>query len=124
MCKRIGIALAVLVALSVCSEASAQYAGGIYRGGSNPYNPKPTVSPYLNLLQNNNGNGLNLPQYQTLVRPFLDQQAFNNQSSADAQRLNRQVNALQSQTSNAAPGRATGHGTRFMNYSHYYGLGR
>lgn len=96
--------------------------GGIY---SQPYNPRPTVSPYLNLLQGGN-NAFNLPQYQTLVRPFLDQQAVNERNQFESQTLRRQVNTLQNQVNRTTigAGRATGHPTRYMNYSHYYSLGR
>lgn len=53
--------------------ALAEYTGGIYQGRSdNPVGP--TVSPYLNLLQSTNQlNGIS--NYQSLVRPLLDQQS-------------------------------------------------
>jgi hypothetical protein len=106
------------------ADAFAQR-GGVYQDGVNPYNPRPTVSPYLNLLQGGGG-ALNLPQYQTLVRPFLEQQAINQRTAFDSQILQRQVNSLQSQVNygQAAPGRSTGHPTRYMNYSHYYSMGQ
>ena len=98
-----------------------QARGGIYQGGGvNPYNPKPTVSPYLNLLQGG-GSALNLPQYQTLVRPFLEQQSINERNAFDSQITRQQVSSLQKQVGRSVgAGRATGHPTRYMNYSHYY----
>lgn len=114
--------VAACVLVFECSSAQAQYGGGIYRGGVNPYNPRPTVSPYLNLLQNNQ----NLPQYQTLVRPFLEQQSINDINQRDSQMMRRQINTLQGRSAGAGAGaspmRSTGHPTRFMNYSHYYNM--
>ena len=116
------LALLFFVFFAQCAPLLAQYGGGIYRGGVNPYNPKPTVSPYLNLLQNNQ----NLPQYQTLVRPFLEQQSINDINQRDSQLMRRQINTLQGRSAGAGAGsgpmRSTGHPTRFMNYSHYYNM--
>jgi hypothetical protein len=107
---------------ALCAPSLAQSGGGIYRGGVNPYNTKPTVSPYLNLLQNNQ----NLPQYQTLVRPFLEQQSINDFNQRESQLMRRQINTLQGRSAGAGTGvgpmRSTGHPTRFMNYSHYYNM--
>ena len=113
------VVFALLLTGFPCRELFAQQ-GGI----SNPYNPKPTVSPYLNLLQNNGD--FDFPQYQTLVRPFFDQQSINNRNAIDSQALRGQVNSLQRQVGRSAVTgiRATGHPTRYMNYSHYYSLGR
>jgi hypothetical protein len=124
MCRRsfsITLVVALMAVLGLQQRSQAQYRGGLYPGGANPYNPKPTVSPYLNLLQGGGG-ALNLPQYQTLVRPFLEQQAINDRNAFDSQLLRRQVNSLQNQTNRSAMagGRPTGHPTRYMNYSHYY----
>ena len=117
-------ALALWVAMGSYCEVRAQYRGGVYPGAANPYNPKPAVSPYLNLLQPRGS--FNLPQYQSFVKPLLDQQAINERNAFDNQITRRQVNSLQNQFNGAAvgPGRATGHPTRYMNYSHYYPLAR
>lgn len=124
MCK-ISLQLLVAVAFAtiiLCGVSNSTFAQSTPGGISNPYNPKPTVSPYLNLLQNN-GN-FDFPQYQTLVRPFFDQQAVNTRNNFENQQLRGQVNSLQRQVNR--PGmssiRATGHPTRYMNYSHYYAL--
>ncbi len=108
--------VATVVFLSAAGSASAQNIGGLYTGRSD--NPNgPTVSPYLNLLQNNNQlNGI--PNYQSLVRPLLDQQSAIQRQGSSLQRLQQQVN-----TQGAAGGggqRATGHQTYFMHYSHFY----
>jgi hypothetical protein len=107
-------AVAVLVAAS--ASASAQGVAGLYTGRSD--NPNgPTVSPYLNLLQNNNQlNGI--PNYQSLVRPLLDQQNAIQRQGSSLQRLQQQVNT---QAGAGAGGqRATGHQTYFMHFSHFY----
>jgi hypothetical protein len=110
------IAIAAFVLLAAPGSAFAQYTGGLYTGRSD--NPNgPTVSPYLNLLQNNNQlNGI--PNYQSLVRPLLDQQSAIQRQGNSLQRLQQQVN-----TQGASGGtgqRATGHHTSFMYYSHFY----
>lgn len=122
------LALATVLALGLIATSHTNafgQRGGIYQDGVNPYNPRPTVSPYLNLLQSGGG-ALNLPQYQTLVRPFLEQQSINERNALNSQAVRRQINSLQSQVNRNqfAPGRATGHPTRYMNYSHFYSLGR
>ena len=81
--------------------------------------PAPTVSPYLNLI-NNRGTGL--PAYQTLVQPLLQQQ-----------QQQQQINQLQHTTQTLSAGgltqpakgastaiRGTGHVTANMDYLHYY----
>jgi len=106
------LAAAAVVALVMPQVAMAQY----YGAGGHSDNPNgPTVSPYLNLLQINS-QGFN--SYQTMVKPIVDQQnALQRQGSA--------IQRLQNQASGG--GRATGHATYFMNYSHFYaghGAGR
>lgn len=104
------LALAVLAAAALSAhEAQAQR----YQGSSdNPIGP--TVSPYLNLL---NSNDFGVTNYQSLVRPLVQQgNALNRQAGA--------INRLQQQMSTprgygGATG-ATGHATFFMNYGHYY----
>ena len=97
------LAAAAVVALVVPQVAMAQYVGG---HSDNPNGP--TVSPYLNLLQTNSQE---FSSYQTMVKPIVDQQnALQRQGSA--------IQRLQSQASGG--GRATGHATYFMNYSHFY----
>lgn len=109
------LAVAAFALLATPGSAFAQYNGGQYTGRSD--NPNgPTVSPYLNLLNNNNQlNGL--PTYQSLVRPLLDQQSAIQRQGSSLQRLQQQVNTG---SGGAGAGRATGHATSFMYYSHFY----
>jgi hypothetical protein len=71
-----------------------------------------TVSPYLNLLQNQFGNaGNGLPLYQTLVKPQIDAKRASNENNANIQQLQGQLNGARRGSSN---------NRHFMNYSHYY----
>ena len=108
--------VAALALLTAPGSAFGQYNGGLYTGRSD--NPNgPTVSPYLNLLNNNNQlNGM--PTYQSLVRPLLDQQSAIQRQGNSLQRLQQQVNTPGGGGSGA--GRSTGHSTSFMYYSHFY----
>lgn len=109
--------VAALVLFAAPGSVFAQGAGGgqFYSGRSD--NPNgPTVSPYLNLLNNNNQlNGV--PNYQSLVRPLLDQQSAIQRQGNSLQRLQQQVNT---QGAAGTSGHATGHTTFFMHYSHFY----
>jgi hypothetical protein len=101
--------------VAAASSASAQYNGGFYQGRSD--NPNgPTVSPYLNLLNNNQLSAVT--SYQSLVKPLIDQQSAINRQGNSLQQLQQQVNTQRAP--GGAGGRATGHATYFMNYSHYY----
>ena len=108
--------VAALALLAAPGSAFGQYSGGRYTGHSD--NPNgPTVSPYLNLLNNNNQlNGM--PTYQSLVRPLLDQQSAIKRQGNSLQQLQQQVNTPGTGASGA--GRSTGHSTSFMYYSHFY----
>jgi hypothetical protein len=100
------------IAAATPSSARAQLPGG---HSDNPNGP--TVSPYMNLLQNNNQlNGL--PTYQSLVKPLVDQQNAIQRQGNSLQRLQQQVSSGASP--NGGGSGATGHATRFMNYSHFY----
>ena len=82
---------------------------------------RPTVSPYLNLLRDDSGATAN---YQTLVRPQMEQIDFNRQQERQFDRLDRQFQNFRSESAYPQDGsveiRETGHTTRFMNLSHYY----
>lgn len=82
----------------------------------------PTVSPYLNLFRDEQGS--ELPNYYTFVRPQLQQQATNRAQQAELMRLRRQVQTMplgnQATAMQNAPVSATGHGTRYLNTSHFY----
>ncbi len=102
------IGMLAVVALAVPRSAVAQ----AYSGRSD--NPNgPTVSPYLNLLQNNPLSPVT--NYQSLVKPLI------NQGNA-IQRQGNSLSRLQQQMYSGAAGggMGTGHRSFFMNYSHYY----
>jgi hypothetical protein len=109
--RTLALVLAAAVWLVAPQLVMAQ-AGGYYGGTSdNPVGP--TVSPYLNLLGTNN---FGVTNYQSLVRPLI------NQGNA-IQRQGASLGALQQQfrSQGYRGGGATGHATFFMNYSHFYG---
>ncbi len=105
------LAAAGIISLSSLSSAAAQ---GRAIGGGSTNNPNgPTVSPYLNLLQNNNSN---ITNYQSLVKPLI------NQNNA-LQRQGGAIQQLQQQRSYGGGGGysgGTGVHSYFMFYSHYY----
>jgi hypothetical protein len=106
-------ATATALVLSLSDNAFGQFgAGNVYSGRSdNPVGP--TVSPYLNLLQQNPGAPTN---YQSLVKPLINNyDALRQQGGA--------INRLQNQVNSGAVGRSgggSGHTTFFMYYSHFY----
>jgi hypothetical protein len=110
---RVLAAAAVVLVAAQVAHAQA-YQGGYYMGSSdNPVGP--TVSPYLNLIQNN-GVGA-VTNYQSLVKPLLN-------TNAALIRQGSSINYLQQQQQQnyaRGVGRGTGHATYFMNYSHFYG---
>ncbi len=82
---------------------------------------RPTVSPYLNLVRDQDSR-FGMPNYQTLVRPQLRQQAAARRHETSITRMQRQVNTIgrnvqRIQQRGSYP---TGHPTRFMTYLHYY----
>lgn len=90
------------------------------RSGYSQYQPaSPTVSPYLNLFNSNNGF---LPNYHTFVRPMVNQQQVNRQLEQTIRRQNESIRSLQGKFSvnSAAGGGPTGVHGRFRNYSHFY----
>jgi hypothetical protein len=110
--------------LAFATPAFAQglggYAAGLGDYNMNPYS-SPAVSPYLNLGVNPN-NGLS--NYQTLVRPMIDERAEMMRQTATLQQLQRQVRQgpigtvskdFKGQDPNERPG-----AKHFMHYSHYF----
>src|SRR3972149_5311420 len=84
----------------------------------------PTVSPYLNLFREDlNGSGdLN---YQTLVRPQLQQMATNQQFQRQNMELSQRVQSISAQSAFQNPAGSqsvypTGHQTAFGYYGSYY----
>lgn len=82
----------------------------------------PVVSPYLNLFRN--GFDGDFDNYNTLVRPQLQQQAINTQFQQQQQMLSRQYQQLTARPSFNPQGSQsqmpTGHTTTFNNLSRYY----
>ena len=117
--------VATALILTAAAECSAQQPVRRFRPNT------PTVSPYLNLLRNDNAGGV--PNYYSLVRPQLNQLSLNQQQRAfnqqqlsfDAKQtyevgsLSEQVQPLVTPTGKAAqfmtPGRAG-----FQNSSRYF----
>lgn len=77
---------------------------------------RPTVSPYMNLFRRG---GTGLPNYQTLVRPELQQLQTNGLQQAEISQLRSALVAEQQQT-RARTLPQTGHESRFRYYSHFY----
>lgn len=81
------------------------------------------MSPYLNLFREDL-DGQSDFNYQTLVRPQLQQQAVNERMQREATEFNRRLQALGAQSDFNPAGSVsmppTGHQTVFMYYGHYY----
>lgn len=111
------VALALLGLGMSADESWAQRNNPALRTQRSLYN-RPTVSPYLNLLQPQGGG---LPNYQTLVRPAIEQRRQNRETQ-------RQISQLQSAVAlESAQGqrgetmlRPTGHTTGYFYYSHFF----
>ncbi len=121
-----------LVLLSPKAHAQA-YGNTSFGGPTNlQYNPRPTLSPYLNLYNNPAGYG----SYYLNVLPLLQQNSFYSQQSSFNNDQQAAVNQLQSQlnqvrstsglgvTGTAARINPTGHPAEYLYYSHYYTQGR
>lgn len=104
--------LAIVLAAGAILLAATQTASAQRYQGRDDNPVGPTVSPYLNLLGTNQ---FGVTNYQSLVRPLI------NQGNA-IQRQQGSLNSLQQQfnAQGAGVGRGTGHATFFMNYSHFY----
>jgi len=112
---------AVFVVLLACPTTSqAQYYGGYGYSGYSSVNG-PTVSPYLNLLQQNQ---FGLPTYQTLVRPQIEARNAIVRQERSLQQLQQEVQqgrSSQFRSRNSGTNRRfTGHQTFFSNTLQYY----
>lgn len=83
----------------------------------------PTISPYLGLFNEGFGEFNDL-DYQTIVRPQIQQQQFNQQIQRQTQAINRRVNALAARNPYNTTGNQsmmpTGHAATFQYYSRFY----
>lgn len=87
-----------------------------------PRAPRPTLSPYLNLLNRNNSTAFN---YYNFVRPRQAFDAYRAETNSDLRTLDRRLERAnealrQSENSQLAP---SGHRTRFMDLGGYFGTG-
>lgn len=84
----------------------------------------PVVSPYLNLFREDFGDGSGGDNYNTLVRPMLQQQQINQSLQLETQAIDRRVRSISAKPAFNPQGSQTqsptGHPTGFMYYSHYY----
>ena len=114
----------MVAATAVCAvthRADAQVGNSSYV--TNYILNRPTVSPYLNLLRRDGFSGVT--NYQTLVRPQLEQREFARLQQAELNRVQQRLNVQQRSLENVQQQRAqrvfsTGHTTRFMNLQQYY----
>ena len=112
--RRAVFALLTLACVSlVADQANAQ-------GGYTPGASRPTVSPYLNLIGTNR---FGVSNYQTLVRPLIEQREASLQNQANIQQLQQQFQSNQAAAmrrgSTGGVGQ-TGHPSRYFTYLHYY----
>lgn len=87
------------------------------------FSPAPTVSPYLNLFREDFDGNSDF-NYNTLVRPALQQERFNEQMQRQSLEINRRLQSIAAQTAYNPQGSTsqypTGHQTVFMYYGHFY----
>src|SRR5438132_8286218 len=93
--------IAVLVGAGFVASAAAQYSPPVTR---------PTVSPYLNLLNRSNSTALN---YYGIVRPQVE-------FRSNIGQLQRQGALTQEEIRDSAGGLVTGHPTYFFTYGSYF----
>lgn len=87
------------------------------------YSPAPTVSPYMNLFRDNLDGQSDL-NYQTLVRPQLRQQEFNERVQRENMEMATRLQSIGAQSDFNPAGSTsqppTGHQTVFQYYGHHY----
>jgi hypothetical protein len=84
----------------------------------NQYRPeRPTISPYAGLLQVENGS---IPNYFSLVRPRLEQRAFNQQLKETTRVQSLEIQTQGSVAVQKTAGTPTGNTAGFAQYSHYF----
>jgi hypothetical protein len=114
--KSLALGLAAVAILLVASQQAFAQGGAYYMGSSdNPVGP--TVSPYLNLVGSNQIGSIT--NYQSLVKPLIEQNSAINRQGNAVRSLQQQVSSGGG-GSDRGGGRGTGHASFFMNYSHFY----
>ena len=99
----------------VSASASATFA---QRTTDGQYRPdRPTISPYAGLLQVENGS---IPNYFSLVRPRLEQRAFNQQLKETTRIQSLEIQSQGSVAVQRTGGSPTGNTSGFAQYSHYF----
>jgi hypothetical protein len=100
--------------------------GGAPQRSSKPFSsfsPSPTTSPYLNLFREDIEGGGDF-NYQTLVRPQLQQQQFNQQIERQNLEISRRLQAYSAQGAFRPEGDRnqipTGHRSMFLYFSHFH----
>jgi hypothetical protein len=87
------------------------------------FSPAPTTSPYLNLFREDREGGGDL-NYNTLVRPMLQQQSFNEQVQRQNIEVQRRLQAISAQADFNPRGSEsqmpTGHQTVYRYYGRFY----
>ena len=82
---------------------------------------RPTVSPYVNLADSATG----LSNYQSLVRPLIEEREELNRQWSELERLNQQMTGMAGAAKRPESGpMGTGKrssAVRYMHYSHYFG---
>jgi hypothetical protein len=117
------------VGINTRSSISRSYGGlGLSSAStSKPFSTltsSPTVSPYMNLFRDDLSGESDL-NYQTLVRPQLEQQRVNAQVQRQNMELARRVQSISAKSDYGNPQGSetqypTGHPTSFRYYSHFY----
>lgn len=106
--------IAFAFVISLVNDAAAQA-----YSLSSPTQNRPTVSPYLNLLQTNQ---FGISQYHSLVRPQLEARDASQRNSAQISQLQSQVQSFQANANRSRAGGRSGHVTSQLYYSHYYNM--
>ncbi len=110
------IVLGTLAAAGLVRTAAAQAPPPSHYS---PPNGRPTVSPYLNLFRGNSGP---VPNYQTLVRPQLNQLETNRMLRLDVERNAGHIQQVEQNVATLRDPKIapTGAGGSFYSYSHFY----
>ncbi len=113
-----GVACATAALMLTVFVVGPVYGTAPVRPFENTGGRRPSVSPYMNLVNNPQAGATN---YQSLVRPQLDQSAVNRQQRAAINQLQRQAPGRpQSGAQGNQKLRGTGHHTEFNNTSRYF----